>query len=165
MRLQSKRNKSTSLVYNFVALKVSWFWNSFWGHRFPPKNKQMNSTLLYYDTSGWLVFIHWRKSTTPKKHFGINWSLEAQKDSKDNFILTKMNACNFKEDFNQLCAAIRCILFLRLLVVISFELWWLAGFKAIRITSCMLRAQAHSVKFVMNSISSLCWQVLLCHSE
>ena len=29
-----------------------------------------------------------------------------------------------------------------MLVVISFELWWLAGFKAIRITSCMQRRGA-----------------------
>ena len=43
-----------------------------WGHRFPPNNKRMNSTLLQWDLSS---FVIWRKSTTPKKHFEIKWPL------------------------------------------------------------------------------------------
>ena len=31
--------------------------------------------LYYYETSGWLVFVFWRKLKTPKRHFEINWPL------------------------------------------------------------------------------------------
>ena len=47
-----------------------------WGHRFPPNNKRMNSTLLQWDLSS---FVIWRKSTTPKKHFEIKWPLAISK--------------------------------------------------------------------------------------
>ena len=35
--------------------------------------------LYYYDTSNWLVFVRfWRKSTTTKNNFEINWPLDAR---------------------------------------------------------------------------------------
>ena len=45
----------------------------FWVHRFPPKNERMNSFLLLCDM---FSFVFWRKSTTPKNRFKINWPLK-----------------------------------------------------------------------------------------
>ena len=44
-------------------LKVSWFRNGLWGHRFPPKNERNNSFLLVCEL---FSFVFWRKSTTSK---------------------------------------------------------------------------------------------------
>ena len=50
----------------------------FWGHRFPPKNGRTNSTLiLWYLWSTCFCSFFWRKSTTPRNHFEINWPLTA----------------------------------------------------------------------------------------
>ena len=48
------------------------------GHRFPQKNKRTNSTILlwYVPQVELFSFVVWRKSTTPKNHFEINWPLE-----------------------------------------------------------------------------------------
>ena len=60
------------LDYFLNKLKVRWFRNGFWGLRFPPKNERKNSFLLLFDL---FSFVFWRKSTTSKNLFEINWPL------------------------------------------------------------------------------------------
>ena len=60
-------------LFRYVkGLKVSWFRNGYWGHRFPPKNERINLFLLVCDV---FPFVFWRKSTTQKNLFEINWPL------------------------------------------------------------------------------------------
>ena len=53
-------------------LKVRQNRNDFFKPTFPPKNEQLNSILLLWDL---FLFVYWRKSKTPKRHFENNWPL------------------------------------------------------------------------------------------
>ena len=59
-----------------LMLKVRQSRNDFFKPLFPPKNERRNSTvLLWYLRSTCFRSFFWRKSTTPKNHFEINWPL------------------------------------------------------------------------------------------